>query len=151
MAAQRKDEITGIHRLPLFGALAVVVFAIIAVSGAVLTGSGKVQRTIGDPVVDRTITFRNDADGFVSVLDADTRETIASFGIGEGAFVRMSVRSMTLKRKSKGVRYDLPYRLVRTAEGKLSMIDPATGHFIKLNAFGSVAMSSFLKFLPDHS
>lgn len=151
MTDRQQHEITGIHRLPLYGALAVVLFALVVVAGALVTDSGKVGRTIGEPVAERTIGFRDEAGGIVSVFDADTQQTLGRFGVGEGAFVRMSVRSMTLKRISKRVSHELPYRLVRTAEGKLSFIDPATGHFIKLNAFGSVAISSFSQFLPDHS
>ncbi len=144
-------QITGTHKLPLYGALAVVIFALIMVTGSLATGSGKVARTIGMPVVERELVFRDDAAGVVSVLDAHSRQIIAQFGVGEGAFVRMSVRSMSLNRISHKVRQDLPYRLVRTASGKLSFIDPVTGHFIKLNAFGSVAISSFSHLLPDHS
>lgn len=151
MSNQRRDEITGIHKLPLFGALAVVVFAVITVVGALATDGGKVGRTIGEPAVERIIGFRDEAGGVVSVFDAETKETIGQFGIGEGAFLRMSVRTMTLQRTSKRIRHDLPYRLVRTAKGKMSFIDPQTGHFIKLNAFGSVAISNFEKLLPDHS
>lgn len=151
MTSDRHDQITGFHKLPLFGALGVVLFSLTLVTVAVVTDSGRVERQIGNPVAERSITFRNESAGVVSVLDAETRETIGKFGIGEGAFVRMSVRSMTLNRTSKRVRHDLPYRLVQTSEGRLSIVDPATGHFIKLNAFGSVAMSSFSKFLPDHS
>lgn len=146
-----QNEITGIHKVPLYGALAVVVFSLICVLGAVVTQSGQVGRTIGEPVLERTIAFRNDPSGVVTVLDANTQEALVQFGIGEGAFVRMSVRSMTLQRASQRVDHKLPYRLVQTAKGKLSFVDPETGHFIKLNAFGAVAMSSFSQLLPGHS
>ena len=151
MSQQRRDEITGIHKLPLFGALAVVLLALVTVIGSVSTGTGTVGRTIGEPVSERLIGFRDEAGGVVAVFDAETDQTIGSFGVGEGAFLRMAVRSMTFQRTSKRIRYDLPYRLTRTAEGKMSFIDPETGHFIKLNAFGPVALSSFGALLPDHS
>lgn len=147
----RQDEITGIHKVPLYGALGVVVLSIVLICFAVVTGKGQVGRTIGKPAVERAISFRTNATGEFSVLDAETAETLGSFGTGAGAFIRMSVRSMTLNRTSKGIPYDLPYRLVRTADGKMSFIDPETGHFIKLNAFGSVAMTSFSQFLPNPS
>ncbi len=151
MNQPRRDQITGIHKLPLFGALAVVLLAIVTVVGSVSTGAGTVGRTIGVPVAERMIGFRDEAGGVVAVFDAETNETIGSFGVGEGAFLRMAVRSMTFQRTSKRIRYDLPYRLTRTDSGKMSFIDPQTGHFIKLNAFGPVAISSFSALLPDHS
>ncbi len=149
MTKHATGEIKGIHRLPLYGAAAVVVFAVVAVLGSHVTDMGKVERSLGVPIADRSISFRNEANGAVTVLDADTQEEITQFGVGEGTFVRMSVRSMSLNRKSKRVSYNLPYRLVRTEAGKLSIVDPETGHFIKLNAFGSIALSSFSKILPE--
>lgn len=149
MTHHRQDEITGIHKVPLYGALSVVVLTVFLVGVSALTGKGTVGRTIGEPAIERSISFKTEAAGGFSVLDADTSEKIHSFGLGEGAFIRSSIRSMSLNRTSKRVQQNLPYRLVRTAEGKLSLIDPQTSHFIKLNAFGAVATTSFSQLLPD--
>lgn len=151
MTQHHQNEITGIHKVPLYGALAVVVLSVVLVLFSVATGKGTVGRTIGEPVMERTISFKTEPSGGFSVLDTDTSEKIQSFGLGEGAFIRSSIRSMSLNRTSKNVRQDLPYQLVQTAEGKLSLVDPETQHFIKLNAFGAVAMTSFSQLLADAS
>lgn len=144
----QSSEITGIHKLPLYGALGVVVFAVVIVAFSVITGQGKVSASLGDPIAERTVHFRNDDGGVVSVLDAHSGEIVTQFGVGEGAFLRTTVRSMTLNRTAKGVHYSLPYRIVRTDTGQLSIVDPETNHFIQLKSFGPVATSSFSKILP---
>ncbi|MEO0410338.1 MAG: photosynthetic complex assembly protein PuhC [Pseudomonadota bacterium] len=148
-AHTHQNQITGVHKLPLYGALAVVIFSVAAIAISSWTGQGRVGRTIGTPVAQRDIMFRNDASGTVQVLDAQTRAQVATFDVGEGAFLRAAIRSMSLNRSSQGVDYTLPYTVSQSADGKLAVIDPATGHSISLNAFGRVAIESFAKILPN--
>lgn len=150
-AYTHQTQITGIHKLPLYGALAVVIFAVAAIAFSSWTGKGRVGKIIIAPVVERSITFRNDANGTVRVIDADTQAQVAAFGTGEGAFMRAAIRSMSLNRTSQGVAYTLPYTVARLADGKLVIIDPATEHSITLNAFGRVAMEPFAQMLPNTS
>ena len=151
MTQTQHNQITGIHKLPLYGALGIVVLALVLVSLSVAMGKQTVGRTVGEATLERSIRFQTEPAGAFSVLDARTNEKIHSFGSGEGAFIRISIRSMTLNRTLQKVRYDLPYQLVQTADGKLSLIDTETGHFIKLNAFGSVATDGFAKLLSNQS
>jgi putative photosynthetic complex assembly protein len=145
----RQDEITGIHKVPLYAALGVVVLSLVLVTTAVLTGKGRVERTIGQPALERSIRFKSEAAGHFSVIDAATNEKIQSYGSGEGAFIRTSIRSMTLNRTSKHVPPELPYRLIKSVDGSLILVDPETDHSIKLNAFGQVALTSFSQLFAD--
>ena len=131
------------HRLPLMAALAVVVFALVVTLGAQFSGQGKVSRTIGQVDQERLLQFRDGDAGTVIVSDAVTNKIIARFGRGEGAFIRQSMRALSHNRSQLAAEKGQPYRLVRTAQGKLSIVDPVTGKFIKLNAFGRVAMEGF--------
>lgn len=144
MSASNETTIKGpSHRLPLMAALAVVVLALVVTLGTQFTGEGKVTRTIGEVDRERLLQFRDGEAGTVIVSDANTRKIIVRFGRGEGAFVRQSMRALSHNRAQMGVEKGQPYRLVETAKGKLSIVDPVTGKFIKLNAFGRVAMEGF--------
>ncbi|MEM8749459.1 MAG: photosynthetic complex assembly protein PuhC [Pseudomonadota bacterium] len=150
--SQRTDKIEGIHKLPLFGALAVVVLTVVVVIGAMQTDTGRVTRTIGEPIAERELLFRDGPKGTVIVRDAETKAVIATYGRGEGAFIRQSMRALSYNRTHYATERGQPYRLVKTAAGKLSIVDPVTGKFIKLNAFGAVAMEGFSALLqraPD--
>ncbi|MEM6680656.1 MAG: photosynthetic complex assembly protein PuhC [Pseudomonadota bacterium] len=139
------------HNLPLYGILAVMVLCVLLVVASVLTGTGKVRGSIGIPVVERSITFHSDAQGGFRVVDADTSQDIKRFAKGEGAFIRSSIRSMSLNRRAHRIQHDLPYRLAKTEQGRLSLIDPETGQFITVNAFGPVAARSYASLLPSQT
>lgn len=151
MSKHRTDEITGIHKAPLFGALAVVVFALVLVIGAVLTKEETVNA--GDVAIEeRSLFFLDANNGVVAVYDAASREKLGSFSKGEGAFVRISMRSLMRQRVLKEVDLNLPFKLIKTAKGDLKITDPASGEAIRVNAFGPLAIESFARFLPtDHS
>jgi len=131
------------HAMPFYGILAVVVFCLALVTASVLTGKGRVRGSVGTPVIERSIAFKSTANGGFSVFDPVTGDAIKTYTLGEGAFIRSSIRSMSLNRSSNGVAQNLPYKLAKTAKGKLSLIDPETEHFIVLNAFGAVASDSY--------
>jgi putative photosynthetic complex assembly protein len=145
----RQDKIEGIHKVPLFGALGVAALALFVVAGAQFSGAEKVTRSIGVPEQERTLLFRDGASGKVIVRDAVTKKILATYGRGEGAFIRQSMRAMSHTRIQQKQEMGQPYRLVKTKSGKLSIVDPVTGKFIKLNAFGKVAMDGFLALLGD--
>ncbi|MEM6834000.1 MAG: photosynthetic complex assembly protein PuhC [Sphingomonadales bacterium] len=138
----------GLHAAPLYGALGVVVIALILVTGTVLSGKKPAQSSAAEPAIERSIRFEAEAGGSFRAIDADTQVAIRSYGLGEGTFIRTSIRSMTRNRMSHRVAGHLPYRLVATEDGKLSLIDPETGMVIGLSAFGQVASNSFAALLP---
>ncbi|MFD0917820.1 photosynthetic complex assembly protein PuhC [Pseudahrensia aquimaris] len=140
-------EITGIHRAPLYGALGVVLFTLAIVLGSAITDGGRVTKELGQPVAERDLIFRDGEAGTIVVRDAASNEKLATYGKGEGAFIRISMRALTHARRTRSVPLGKPYRLVRNAQNHLSILDPQTGEFIKLIAFGSVATESFGRFL----
>ena len=142
-------EITGIHRAPLIGAAAVVLFTLVVVLASALTEGGRVKKEIGQPVAERELIFRDAKAGAIIVRDARSNETLATYGKGEGAFIRISMRALTHARRVRSVPLGMPYRLVQNTKNHLSIVDPQTGEFIKLTAFGSVAKESFARFLKQ--
>ena len=143
------SEITGIHRLPVLGALGVVVLTLVLVVSSALTEGGRVRKDMGIASAERDLLFRDGKAGAIIVRDAKSREKLAEFGKGEGAFIRISMRAMTHARRTHSVPLDMPYRLVRNTQNHLSIFDPQTGEFIKLVAFGQVAKDSFSRFLEE--
>ncbi|MEM7570824.1 MAG: photosynthetic complex assembly protein PuhC [Pseudomonadota bacterium] len=151
MSEHEPTSFSGHHRWPLIGALCVIVFTVGIVAMSVATQRGQVHGSVGETRDERMITFRMEEAGAFSVIDANSEEAIGHYDVGEGAFIRSSIRSLSLNRTAQGVDYTLPYRLVRAVNGHVSLVDPHTGHFIKLNSFGPVAVNSFTPFLPDPS
>lgn len=144
---QRTDRIQGVHKLPLFAAAAVVALTLFVVVGAQLSDEGKVTRVIGEPVEERALLFRDGSKGIVLVHDAKTKVLLASFGRGEGAFLRQSLRALTHNRRIRKQNLSAPYELQKAANGQLTLMDPENGKSIGLNAFGKVATGSFAPLL----
>jgi len=151
MKQERTDEITGYHKWPLLGALGVVIFTLGAVMTSVWMDKEPVDIVQAQTVLERDLFFRDTTSGKVNVYDAKTKKRIGSFGKGEGAFVRISMRSMAHQRKRNEIDPLLPYRLVKLSDGNMKITDPQSGHSIRLNAFGAVAVESFAQFLTNQS
>jgi putative photosynthetic complex assembly protein len=96
----------------------------------------------------RVLTFEDVAPGTVIVRDKTTNEIIASFGRGQGSFVRATLRALVHDRQKKGASLDKDFRLERHSNAQLFLIDEATGKAISLNAFGPDNTAAFAAFLP---
>jgi putative photosynthetic complex assembly protein len=149
MQQQGTHEITGIHRLPLLGALAVGVFAVLAVVVSVAI-NGPVSNPATNVAQERYLYLLDENEGELAVYDARTKEPLGRFNKGEGAFVRISIRSLFRMRTLKEIDPNQPFRLVETSNGDLRITDPQSGDGIRVNAFGPIAIESFSKFLPNH-
>ncbi|EFL89086.1 photosynthetic complex assembly protein PuhC [Ahrensia sp. R2A130] len=144
---QRTDKIEGVHKLPLFAAAGVVILTLFVVIGAQLSDGGKVSRVVGEPVEERALLFRDGSQGIVLVHDANSKALLASFGRGEGAFVRQSMRALIHNRRIRKQDLSAPYALQKAENGQLTLMDPENGKSIGLNAFGKVATGSFAPLL----
>ncbi|MEM9330374.1 MAG: photosynthetic complex assembly protein PuhC [Pseudomonadota bacterium] len=147
MKEQSTAEITGIHKWPLLGAFGVVVFAVLLVIGSVVSGVEPVGFASSPVVTERSLLFRDGKNGEVMVFDAISRQPLAKFEKGEGAFVRISMRGMARQRISRELDLMSPYRLIKTENGNLYIQDPQSKQKIRINAFGPVATKSFNQFL----
>ena len=144
-------EITGIHKLPLYGALAVAVFAMVLVVASVYI-NGPASHPKHDVSQERFLYLLDENNGELAVYDARTKQQLGRFGKGEGAFVRISMRSLFRMRVLKEIDPNKPFLLIETADGNLRITDPQSGDGIRVNAFGPIAIENFSKFLPnDHS
>ena len=56
--------------------------------------------------------------------------------VGENGFVRGTLRGLARERKRQGIGPDQPFRLVAHVDGRLTLLDPATGRRVDLESFG---------------
>ncbi len=100
-------------------------------------------------VATRDLRFTDRADGAVVIEDV-SNHTIASVIVPgqKTGFIRGVMRGLARERRMHGVGDGPPFRLTSWADGELSLVDPATGRAIELNAFGTTNRAAFAALLP---
>jgi putative photosynthetic complex assembly protein len=134
---------TVIPRGVLLGAAALVALTIALAGTARLTGLGA-TRVVAPPTVEsRDLSFADQADGSISVRDAATGQLVAEVAPGTNGFLRGTLRGLARERRQFGVGEAPPFRVARTAEGRLLLIDTATHRIVDLGAFGASNVGAF--------
>lgn len=100
------------------------------------------------PIVSRALLFEDSPDGAVLVKEAGSQALVARIAVGEGGFVRGTLRGLARQRKRAGIAADVPFQLSRTADGRIALDDAATGNHVDLTAFGPTNAASFARLLP---
>lgn len=95
------------------------------------------------------LKFVDQSDGSVVALDAASGTELERIAPGGGGFIRVTMRSFAGERKARGLGSDVPFRLVRMADGDLVLHDPLTDRTMLLNAFGPANEGVFAQLL-DH-
>jgi putative photosynthetic complex assembly protein len=131
----------------LFGAVAVVCFAVAAATAARLGGIGVTRVADTDALTIRDLRFVDRADGGVNVVAADNGRIIEVLPPGHDGFVRIVLRGLARERIRQEHDRDIPFRLTRWADGRLSVEDPTTGRRVDLGAFGAVNAASFARLM----
>ncbi len=88
-------------RLPLFGAGALIGFALIAALVGRLGGPHP-DRPDGAPVASRDLRFEDRPDGAVAVYDAAETQPI-DVAVGQNGFLRGTLRGLARERRSEGI------------------------------------------------
>ncbi|MFO1330576.1 MAG: photosynthetic complex assembly protein PuhC [Rubrivivax sp.] len=86
-------------------------------------------------VVARRLRFVDRADGGIDIVDADSGVAIDQ-AHGEQGFLRGTLRGLARERRRHGLGSDAALHLQRGTDGRLALMDPATGARIDLEAFG---------------
>lgn len=95
----------------------------------------------------RELHFEDTPQGDVLAIDALSGQTIARFE-GEQGFVRGTLRALARERSRRGLGPDAPLQLVARHDGRLTLMDPATGQRIELESFGSSNLARFASLQP---
>ena len=91
---------------------------------------------------ERTLSFVGQSNGDIAVLDAGTRQEVARFQ-GEQGFLRGSLRALNRERKRSGMSPDMPFKLTGHVDGRVTLLDTATGQRLNLESFGPTNSAVF--------
>jgi putative photosynthetic complex assembly protein len=131
----------------LVSAGALVLASLIAVTAARLNGVGAVQVPDAAAMTTRELFFQDREDGSIAILDARTGKQVDSAAPGSNGFLRGTMRGLARERKRQGVGADVPFQLVGRADGRLTLIDPATKRRVDLESFGPTNAAVFAKLM----
>jgi putative photosynthetic complex assembly protein len=92
------------------------------------------------------LVFLDQKDGGVLVGDGLTGETLTVLH-GEQGFVRGALRALSRERHARGLGSNLPFDLVARVDGRVTLMDPSTGHRVDLESFGPTNTAEFARFL----
>ena len=89
------------------------------------------------PVSARDLLFHDRQDG--SILVYDVRNTAVPIDVvapATNGFLRATMRGLARQRLRQDADRDIPFRLTRWADGRLTLEDPTTGRQVEMEAFG---------------
>jgi putative photosynthetic complex assembly protein len=96
----------------------------------------------------RELRFADGADGAVHVIDAASGRTLETMR-GEQGFLRGVLRGLAQERLRRGLTSERAFLLLVGGDGRLALVDPATGRRIDLESFGRDNAALFARWL-DH-
>ncbi|WP_300649503.1 photosynthetic complex assembly protein PuhC [Hydrogenophaga sp.] len=91
---------------------------------------------------ERKLSFVGQSNGDIAVLDVATKQEVARFQ-GEQGFLRGSLRALNRERKRSGMNPDLPFQLTGHVDGRITLLDTATGQRLSLESFGPTNSAVF--------
>ena len=132
-------------RVPLFGAAALVVFALGGAVAGRISGATSVPQGAAT-VAQRTLRFADRADGAVLVYAPPAAAPIEVL-TGQNGFLRGTLRGLARERRRDGIGAAAPFHLTAWSDGRLTLADPSTGRDIDLEAFGPTNEAVFARLL----
>lgn len=152
-----KDEVT-VHRVPLLlmgGLVMISIVLTLLVTNGYLPKSAVAAEYRAEAniqvAVQRPIKFYDEDDGTVRVEDATTGDVVGRFGIGEGGFIRASVRSLVHQRRIRGQGPEVPFELIGWSDSSLTLLDPVTNRTVEVANFGPDNRMVFSNMLPEEN
>jgi putative photosynthetic complex assembly protein len=129
----------------LYCAGGIIAFSLLSVGLVRITGNGPDQRAAA-PTLERSLRFEDLSDHGVRVADGVTGQTLTVL-YGEQGFVRGALRALSRERHARGIGSAPPFNLVARTDGRVTLMDPATGQRIDLESFGPTNTAEFARFL----
>jgi len=97
-------------------------------------------------VSSRLLRFQDGPHGSVEVVDVKSGQTLQQFQ-GEQGFLRGALRALARERRMRDLGPSLPFELSARADGRLTLIDTATGARLDLESFGPTNAAVFAQLL----
>lgn len=132
-----------------FWAIVGGLLTLIAVVAMVRLSGEPIRAPESRAVVVRDLLFVDQRDGSVAVIDAKTNRKVDAI-VGEAGFARGTLRGFARDRRARGIGQDVPMQLIGREDGRLTLLDPATGRVVDLESFGAVNASVFARMLNAH-
>jgi putative photosynthetic complex assembly protein len=99
-------------------------------------------------VAQRALHFKDQPNGGIAIVDAKSGATIDT-AHGEQGFLRGTLRAVVRERKLRGLVSNEALQLISRADGRLTLLDPATGSRLDLESFGPTNAAVFARWLPS--
>lgn len=131
----------------LVGAAVVIGIAILLSGAARLTGIGTTHMPATAEVESRSLHFADQRDGSIAVTDAATGRSVAVVPPGSNGFLRGTLRGLARERKRQDIGPEPAFKLIRWADGRLTLEDPTTRRVVDLAAFGPTNSGVFADLL----
>jgi putative photosynthetic complex assembly protein len=139
------DTTAPLPRKLLQGMAALALLSLIGV--AAVRWSGQDIRTPDAVTVySRMLRFDDGPQGSVSVIDARSGQVLESVH-GEQGFLRGALRALARERRMRDLGPQAPFELAARADGRLTLIDTATGSRLDLESFGPSNLAVFARLL----
>jgi putative photosynthetic complex assembly protein len=132
-------------RMPLLALAALVLVSLISVAAVRWSGIS-VHTPDAEPLATRLLRFEDRADGSIAVIDAQSGRLLEQVQ-GEQGFLRGSLRALARERRMRDVGAQPPFELAARADGRLTLMDTATGARLDLESFGPTNAAVFARLL----
>lgn len=146
--AERNTSET-IPRSLLTGAGVMVLLALVFSGVSSTTDIGALRVSTSPPASVVRIQFRDEADGSVTVFDADHDEIVAVVAPNSNGFLRGVMRGFVRSRMLHNEGPETPFQFIRRQDGRHSVVDPATGKRVELDAFGWNNVGAFSRLMDE--
>lgn len=134
-----------VPRVALMAIATLLVLTLIAV--AAVSGARREMRSPDAPATtSRMLRFDDSPDGSVAVIDAKSGVVLSRLQ-GEQGFVRGALRALARERRAREIGSQPPFELAARTDGRLTLIDPATGARVDLESFGPANAAAFARLL----
>lgn len=127
-------------------AIGALLLGTLVVVAAVRLSGVQVREPDAAPIASRALAFEDGPDGTVRVVDPRDG-AVLDVAAGEQGFLRGALRALSRERRMRGIGPSEPLLLVRRADARLTLIDPATGQRIDLESFGPTNAGVFGRLL----
>lgn len=101
----------------------------------------------GRAIASIDLFFEDRADGAVVVRDARNGTVVRELEPGTNGFIRATLRGLVRERRLGELGPEQPFRVTRWSDGRLTLVDTATGRVVDLPAFGQTQVEAFQSLL----
>lgn len=144
------SEISASGKIPRIAILIAAGMMLLTLGAALLgrnANVGTVRTPVAAVVQSRDLIFADRADGSIVITQAGNGPVVDVLAPGTNGFIRGVMRGLARDRRARGISPDVAFQLVRRSDGLLSLLDPATGGHIELDAFGPTNLEAFAHLL----